>query len=54
MGLRRLLKDNMAVSVDVDVCLEVAFCCFSAVLRYANKSGILDFKAVRSQLCSMS
>lgn len=29
MGLRRLLKDNMAVSVDVAVCLEVAFCCFS-------------------------
>ena len=29
MGLRRLLKDNMAVSVDVAVCLEVAFGCFS-------------------------
>lgn len=29
MGLRRLLKDNMAVSVDVAACLEVAFECFS-------------------------
>lgn len=41
MGLRRLLKDNMAVSVDVAAYLEVAFDVSAAVLRYANKSRVV-------------